>query len=202
MSDDDSTRALPEGPRTSPIPLRKQPAPPDHGDLRGGRPSAQSGVVVPSSGATQPGCYPQQGYPQQGPVPREHPPQGYPNQAPAPYPPAGGGYTEPQYPQPIAYGPPPTYGPAYGSTTMITRPAPNGALVAVAWIIAVLTFFYMLPWAIAATRGKSNQAAVGLINFLLGWSFIGWVVALVMACTAEPRPSVMIQHHYGPGYHR
>jgi hypothetical protein len=40
----------------------------------------------------------------------------------------------------------------------------------------------MLPWAIAATRGKSNQAAIGLLNLLLGWTLIGWVVALVMAC--------------------
>ena len=43
----------------------------------------------------------------------------------------------------------------------------------------------MLPWAIAATRGKSNQAAIGIINLLLGWTFIGWIVALVMACQAH-----------------
>jgi len=61
----------------------------------------------------------------------------------------------------------------------------NGALVAIAWICTVLTMLYMLPWAIAASRGKSNQAMVGVVNLLLGWSFIGWVVALVMACTAH-----------------
>jgi hypothetical protein len=61
----------------------------------------------------------------------------------------------------------------------------NGAVVAIAWVCAVLTLLYMLPWAIAATRGKSNQAMVGVINLLLGWSFIGWVVSLVMACTAH-----------------
>lgn len=64
------------------------------------------------------------------------------------------------------------------------RPA-SGAVVAIAWILTVLTFGYFLPWAIAATRGKSNQAAIGLINLLLGWTLIGWIVALVMACTAH-----------------
>jgi hypothetical protein len=52
----------------------------------------------------------------------------------------------------------------------------------VAWIVAVISFGYMLPWAIAATRGKSNAMSIGLLNFLLGWTVIGWIVALVMAC--------------------
>lgn len=57
----------------------------------------------------------------------------------------------------------------------------------IAWVIAVLTFGYMLPWAIAATRGKSNTGAIGWLNLLLGWTFIGWVVALVMACGSHQR---------------
>lgn len=65
------------------------------------------------------------------------------------------------------------------------RRDPNGAVVAIAWILTVVTLAYFLPWAIAATRGKSNQAAVGIVNFLLGWTFVGWVVALVMACTSH-----------------
>lgn len=54
-----------------------------------------------------------------------------------------------------------------------------------AWIIAICTLGYMLPWAIAATRGKSNAGAVGWINLLLGWTLVGWIVALVMACTSH-----------------
>ncbi|RYV51960.1 superinfection immunity protein [Pengzhenrongella frigida] len=64
------------------------------------------------------------------------------------------------------------------------RPA-SGAVLAVAWISAVLTLGYMLPWAIAATRGRSNQAAIGLVDLFLGWSLIGWIVALVMACQSH-----------------
>lgn len=59
-----------------------------------------------------------------------------------------------------------------------------------AWIIAVLTLGYMLPWAIAATRGKSNAGAVGLLNLLLGWTVIGWIIALVMACTTHQKMAV------------
>lgn len=55
----------------------------------------------------------------------------------------------------------------------------------VAWVVTILTAGYMLPWAIAATRGKSNSGAIGWINLLLGWTVIGWVIALVMACTAH-----------------
>lgn len=55
----------------------------------------------------------------------------------------------------------------------------------VSWIVTVLTVGYMLPWAIAATRGKSNTGAIFWLNLLLGWSVIGWIIALVMACTSH-----------------
>jgi hypothetical protein len=80
------------------------------------------------------------------------------------------------YPVPYRSAVPATYG----------QPAVSEGHLAFAWIATVLTFGYMLPWAIAATRRKSNSAAIGLLNFLLGWSVIGWVAALVMACSADP----------------
>jgi hypothetical protein len=57
--------------------------------------------------------------------------------------------------------------------------------VIIAWVVTVLTVGYMLPWAIAATRGKSNSGAIGWLNLLLGWSIVGWIIALVMACGAH-----------------
>jgi len=79
----------------------------------------------------------------------------------------------------------PAYRPAFQAPVIMTDARTNGAEVAIAWILTVLTLGYMLPWAIAATRGKSNSWAVGLVNFLLGWTVVGWIVALVMACTAH-----------------
>jgi hypothetical protein len=85
------------------------------------------------------------------------------------------------------------YRPAFHAPVIMTDARTNGAEVALAWILTVLTLGYMLPWAIAATRGKSNSVAVGLVNFLLGWTFIGWIVALVMACTSHQ--VAFVQHH-------
>jgi hypothetical protein len=60
----------------------------------------------------------------------------------------------------------------------------------IAWVLAVLTVGYLLPWAVAATRGKSNAGAIGWINLLLGWTLIGWIIALVMACGAHQTVAV------------
>lgn len=65
---------------------------------------------------------------------------------------------------------------------VVTDQRTNASVVAVAWVVTVFTLGYMLPWAIAASRGKSNAGAVAIINFLVGWTFIGWIVSLVMAC--------------------
>lgn len=51
----------------------------------------------------------------------------------------------------------------------------------IAVIAAILTAGYMLPWAIAAVRNLRSHVSVGLVNLLLGWTIIGWVVALVMS---------------------
>jgi cytochrome b561 len=77
---------------------------------------------------------------------------------------------------------------------LITDARVSGAALAVAWVIAVVTFGYMLPWAVAATRGKSNSGAIAVVNLLLGWSLIGWVVALVMACGSHQVAAV--RHQY------
>lgn len=76
-----------------------------------------------------------------------------------------------------------------GVPVVVAGPKPDTTLVVVAWVIVVLSGFYMLPWAIAVTRGKSNQATIGLLNFLVGWSVIGWVIALAMACGSHQPPA-------------
>jgi hypothetical protein len=58
--------------------------------------------------------------------------------------------------------------------------------IAVASIAGIA--FYMLPTIIAVKRGHPNVAPVVAVNLLLGWLFIGWVVALVWALTAFDRP--------------
>ncbi len=43
--------------------------------------------------------------------------------------------------------------------------------------------FYFLPTIIALARRQRNTLAIFLLNFFLGWTFIGWVVALVWSVT-------------------
>ena len=59
------------------------------------------------------------------------------------------------------------------------RDQPMATLLAL--LAAVFTAGYMAPWLVAAARGKSNHLTVGVVNFLLGWTVIGWVIALIMA---------------------
>ncbi len=40
---------------------------------------------------------------------------------------------------------------------------------------------YFLPSIIALARSKRDLLAIFLLNLLLGWSVIGWIVALVWA---------------------
>jgi hypothetical protein len=51
----------------------------------------------------------------------------------------------------------------------------------IAVVLAILTGGYLLPWAIAVLRDLRTHVSVLLVNLLLGWTIIGWIVALVMS---------------------
>jgi hypothetical protein len=55
---------------------------------------------------------------------------------------------------------------------------------------ALATLMYFLPSIIG--HNKHNAAGIFLVNFFLGWTIVGWVVALFWACTSGPRMPVMI----------
>ena len=60
-------------------------------------------------------------------------------------------------------------------------------------IILVLLFLYLVPTLIAAARYRQNRIAICNLNLLLGWTLIGWVVALFWSLsrdTAIVTPSV------------
>ena len=47
--------------------------------------------------------------------------------------------------------------------------------------ILIIIALYFLPAIIGALRHKRNKGAIFALNFFLGWTMIGWVVALVWA---------------------
>jgi hypothetical protein len=57
---------------------------------------------------------------------------------------------------------------------------------------------YFLPTIVAFARNKSNKMAIFLLNFLLGWTLIGWVVSIVWAVTND-QPPVIVQQNFGGG---
>jgi hypothetical protein len=61
----------------------------------------------------------------------------------------------------------------------------------VAIIVAIASGLYMLPWAIAALRDVRHWG-VFWVNLLLGWTIIGWVIALVMALRSQDRVIVVM----------
>jgi hypothetical protein len=54
-------------------------------------------------------------------------------------------------------------------------------------MLLVVLALYFLPSLIAAVRSHHQQVAIVGLNLLLGWTLVGWVVALVWALTAIPR---------------
>jgi hypothetical protein len=47
---------------------------------------------------------------------------------------------------------------------------------------------YFLPSIIALARSKRNTLSIFLLNFFLGWTLVGWIVALVWAVKADDYP--------------
>ena len=54
----------------------------------------------------------------------------------------------------------------------------------VAVVVAIVTVGYMLPWAIAAVRDVPHWSTFW-VNLLLGWTLVGWIIALVMSLRTQ-----------------
>jgi len=53
--------------------------------------------------------------------------------------------------------------------------------------IFIVAGLYFLPTIVAFSRKRSNREAILVLNIFLGWTFVGWVVALVWAMTKEDK---------------
>lgn len=60
----------------------------------------------------------------------------------------------------------------------------DGLVVAAIGVVSFAVYF--LPLAVAVKREHPQKNAIGVLNLLAGWTFIGWVGALVWA-VMEPR---------------
>ncbi len=56
-------------------------------------------------------------------------------------------------------------------------------------ILILLVLSYFIPWIISKSRNHHNTLAIFWLNFLLDWTFIGWVASLVWALTSLSKNS-------------
>ncbi len=55
-------------------------------------------------------------------------------------------------------------------------------------MVIITVAIYILPTMLAWKRQSSRRWRITLINLLLGWTVVGWIVAMVMTFAYEPPP--------------
>jgi cytochrome bd-type quinol oxidase subunit 2 len=65
-------------------------------------------------------------------------------------------------------------------------------------VLGVLALVYFMPTFVAVFRKHHNAAAIVILNILTGWSFVGWVAALVWSFTEIRTKDHYHFHQYGP----
>lgn len=54
-------------------------------------------------------------------------------------------------------------------------------------VFLFLVGLYFIPTILACIRGHRSDLAIGVLNFLLGWTVLGWIIALIWSCTGDTR---------------
>lgn len=90
--------------------------------------------------------------------------------------------------------------------TAATAPGSNAAASVIVIILILVSIgAYWVPTAVAYVRRSEipNMASIVVINAFLGWTIVGWVVALAMAVRSRPQqPQYVVPPGWtpGPGY--
>lgn len=52
-------------------------------------------------------------------------------------------------------------------------------------ILVICMLIYFVPTFVSVERNHRNKWAIAVLNFFLGWTFLGWVLSLVWSMTAN-----------------
>jgi Superinfection immunity protein len=52
-----------------------------------------------------------------------------------------------------------------------------------ALLFILLIALYFVPWLVSLSRRHNNSGAIAVLNIFLGWTVIGWIVALIWSMT-------------------
>lgn len=57
-------------------------------------------------------------------------------------------------------------------------------------LLLLMGVVYLIPGIVASMRGHRNRLAIWALDVLVGWTVLGWIVALIWALTSHvaPRP--------------
>jgi hypothetical protein len=64
-------------------------------------------------------------------------------------------------------------------------------------LLLIGVVIYFLPAIVASSRRHRNRLAIGILNLLLGCTLLGWIVAMVWACTSDVEPRPQVTYDYG-----
>lgn len=55
------------------------------------------------------------------------------------------------------------------------------------WFLALGMFLYLFPFFIAMLRGHNSAAAIFVLTLFVGWTGLGWLIALIWSLTGNVR---------------
>lgn len=58
-----------------------------------------------------------------------------------------------------------------------------GTLISSFIVLGIMLSLYMLPSIIAFRRHHHNRGSILMLNLFLGWTLLGWVIALSMSAS-------------------
>ena len=54
-------------------------------------------------------------------------------------------------------------------------------------ILLIIASAYFVPSFIAFSRDKQNKVAILILNIFAGWTFLGWLIALIWSFTVDKK---------------
>lgn len=76
---------------------------------------------------------------------------------------------------------------------MLALLADDGSDGRFALFVLIAAAVYLLPTVVALARGHRNRASIMVVNIMLGWTLLGWVISMTWAVAAAPQVGVHLQ---------
>jgi hypothetical protein len=75
-----------------------------------------------------------------------------------------------------------------------TRAGVMGWVLGFIWLLPFIVFgiiLYVMPTVIAVARSHRNATSIGILNFFLGWTILGWIFCLIWAFSSNTQRQIV-----------